>query len=66
MTFAICFDFPNAEGDPWFGKLMEGQPGLTPQLDEAQTFASETLAEGFLDGYGPWLGGYATVVEVEA
>jgi hypothetical protein len=66
MRYAICFDFPELEGEPLFAGRDDDLPLITQSLAEAATFDTEDQAEDFLDGYKEEVRGYATVVEVSA
>jgi hypothetical protein len=65
--YAICFDFPEAEGEPLFaGITHDGTMGFAPTLRTARFFGSETVAERVLaNSYGNETRQYAVVVEVQ-
>lgn len=63
--YAICFDFPETPGEPWFAAFVGDAPGLTTNLQEAERFAKEDDADRFLTtAYGPSVNECGTVVEV--
>ena len=66
MTYAICFDFPDAAGDPLFaGWLKDGGIGFSPTLEKAARFETELVAERVLaNSFGSAIGEFGSVVEV--
>jgi hypothetical protein len=68
VKFAICFDFPEAPGEPLFaGWAGNGTPGFAPTLATAMRFDEWDVAERFLaNSYGPSVGECGAVVEVAA
>jgi hypothetical protein len=64
VRYAICFDFPEFDGEPLFAGRADDLPLITQSLADAATFPTEDEAEDFLDGYQEEVRGYATVVEV--
>lgn len=64
MTFAICFDFPETTTGPFFAAIVEGAAGWTNNLETAERFDSEDIADRFLaNGYGE-TAAFGTVVEI--
>ncbi len=62
--YAICFDFPEMNGEPIFAGWANEAPGFAPKLDTAMVFETEQHAEQFLMlSYGP-IAECGTVVEV--
>lgn len=66
LSFAIVFDFPDADGEPWYaGRTRDGALGLVRPLARALKFTSEAAADRTLaNGYGPSTRPYGTIVEV--
>jgi hypothetical protein len=65
MGYAICFDWPEMNGEPMFAGWHKGAPGFAPQLETAAKFETEEEAERMLkNGYGPSVAVYGKVVEV--
>jgi hypothetical protein len=65
VTFAICFDFPEAPGEPLFAGWAGDAPGFAPTLATAMRFDDWDVAERFLaNSYGPSIGECGAVVEV--
>lgn len=68
--YAICFDFPEQNGDPFFAAFvpvltLSADAGMTPLLAIAKRFESEAIAERFLaTSYGPEARSYGVVVEI--
>lgn len=69
--YTICFDIPEAPGEPVFAGWVEDKSGgrslgIAPTLQTAATWDSETVAQRFLDSYGTLMRQFGTVVEVPA
>ncbi len=64
--YTICFDFPDAEGEPRFASqiMVEGACVVTKDLARAKLFKSEEAASVFLVDRYPDAVGWGTVVEV--
>jgi hypothetical protein len=67
MPYMLCFDFPEANGEPMFGyRGVEGW-GLTMSLASAERFVTEAIAERTLaNAYGQETRSWGAVVETEA
>lgn len=63
MTFAICFDFPEMEGDPVFAGFDRHGLGFTRELAKALKWASEADALEALDWFSDSRS-FGSVVEV--
>jgi len=67
--YAICFDFPELNGDPVFAGWTGSNPkqlGFAPKLETAAKWDSEEVAGNFLrNNWGEKISQYGTVVEVE-
>jgi hypothetical protein len=66
MSYAICFDFPEAPGEPIYAGWAGDQLGFAPTLTTAATWGDEETAQRYLDNYGPSIRECGVVVEVSA
>ena len=63
--YAICFDFPETEGQPWFATRLNDGFGVTTSLAEAERFVDEAAADRTLkNGWGPAMAEFGIVVEL--
>ena len=63
--YAICFDFPENPGEPWFAAMLSDGIGFAMNLENAMKFEHELAAEALLRySYGPNIRECGTVVEV--
>ncbi len=64
--YAICFDFPEMNGEPVFAGWLNGMLQFAPRLETAAKFDTEEIAERWLNNNwsSPEIKGYGTVVEV--
>jgi hypothetical protein len=64
--YAICFDFPELEGQPLFAGWAGDQLGFAYDLRTAAKFDTEEIAENHLrNNWGKQVNQWGTVVEVE-
>jgi len=64
MSYAICFDYPEAD-EPVFAGMHKGGLGWAPTLKTALIFENEEDAARTLEnGYGEHTRAYGAVVEV--